>query len=663
MTSFGLRGRESTIFAGALVVGTFLVSFGVLHYGVFTKDVLLDTPLYERYGDAIVHRGLVPYRDFAVEYPPGALAAFIAPALIAGHRHFTLYQKLFEGLMLACGAIGAALVAFVLTRQHASSARIVAGTLLAGLAPLALGPVVLSRFDLWPAVLTIGALSALVTDRSRLGFGLLGAAVVAKVYPIVLVPLAAIYVWRTKDRREALACLGVSVGVIAVFVVPFLVIAPHGVWSSVSGQLGRPLQIESLGASILLAAHQLSGIGLNEVTSHGSDNLGGSTAAAFSTVQSALSLATILALWIAFARGAADRDRLLRYAAALVCAFITLNKVLSPQYLMWLIALVPLVRGRRGIAAGVLFVFAMVLTQLWFPTHYISLVYSLDARASWYVLARDITLVALLLTLVWPDGRGRRFGIPLVAVLVIGAASVAAVAAETSRATQGPVHRGLLVQSGLPSRCGVPHVVPRVSPGTVAYEVARFPTPDGGSPCVTIELTAPPHVELFSAAYRRTFSPRAIRAGYVGDTGKCTNIPGFSSAQTAYSVTAPRRSYLAVEVENCGSGSSVPPYSVDVRGGGTTVPAVFKAATADQSGNVVKFSWSTSTTVPGTTFAVYLQEGPASVVPIEAPVRARGTGRYAAMARHAPLSRASRYWILARSPDGAWEWHGPISTT
>src|SRR6266516_4060682 len=78
-----------TATVAVLVVSAFLVAFDALHYGFYTRKTLLDTPLYERYGDAIVHHGRVPYRDFAVEYPPGSLPVFAAPSLAAPAGHFT----------------------------------------------------------------------------------------------------------------------------------------------------------------------------------------------------------------------------------------------------------------------------------------------------------------------------------------------------------------------------------------------------------------------------------------------------------------------------------------------------------------------------------------------------------------------------------------------
>jgi hypothetical protein len=82
-----------------------------------------------------------------------------------------------------------------------------------------------------------------------------------------------------------------------------------------------------------------------------------------------------------------------------VAAFIAFGKVLSPQFLIWLLPLVPLVRGRRGLAASAVLAVALVLTQLWFPYRYWRLALHQDSIASWLVFARDLVLVALVLVL------------------------------------------------------------------------------------------------------------------------------------------------------------------------------------------------------------------------------------------------------------------------
>ena len=174
----------------------------------------------------------------------------------------------------------------------------------------------------------------------------------------------------------------------------------RSVWDSLSNQASRPLQIESLGAGFLLVAHHVLGTGVTLESSHGSQNLAGGAPDALAATQSVLQAAALVATWILFARGPASPSRLLLASAAALVAFVSLGKVLSPQFLIWLIPVIPLVVGRRGLAAATLLAAALVLTQLWFPYRYWDLALRFGALESWLVLVRDLVLVALFAILV-----------------------------------------------------------------------------------------------------------------------------------------------------------------------------------------------------------------------------------------------------------------------
>ena len=249
-----------------------------------------------------------------------------------------------------------------------------------------------------------------LSGRLRLGSGLLGLGVAAKLWPGVLVPLLVVVRLASRGRREALVCSGVLGAVVLACFLPFLVLAPVDVLESVWRQARRPLQIESLGSAVLLAAHHAFGLDLTMKSSSGSQNLDGTLPAVVAVLHGLVQVGVLVALWVGFARGPATRERFVRYSAAAVCAFVVLGKVLSPQFLIWLIPLVPLVRGRRGLVASALLGVALVLTQLWFPYRYWDLALGFDETASWLVLARDLVLVALLIVLVEPSRFRRTVG-------------------------------------------------------------------------------------------------------------------------------------------------------------------------------------------------------------------------------------------------------------
>ena len=396
-----IASRRFTSLATLAAALFFVATFAALHRGWYDDAEIIDLPVYETYGNAI-ERGSIPYRDFRLEYPPAALPMFVLPALLSDNGDQPAFRRAFEGTMALCGALAIVCAGLILAALGATRTRVVAVLAAIAVFPLLLGSVILTRFDLWPIALVLGALAALLWERHRLGFGILGLAVAAKLFPAVLVPLALSYVWQRRGRREALICLGVLVGVIALVFLPFVVLGADGVAYSLGRQLGRPLQVESLGSSFLLAAHHLFGLELEMRSSHGSQNLDGTLPVILATLLTAVQLGVLTWIWL---RRPGTGAELVRWSAAALVAFVALGKVLSPQFLIWLAPLVPLVAGRRGLWASLLLVVALVLTQLWFPADYWELALRFDAVPSALVLARDLTLVALLVVLVRPAGR------------------------------------------------------------------------------------------------------------------------------------------------------------------------------------------------------------------------------------------------------------------
>ena len=355
--------------------------------GLWDPHGKADTGLYSLYGSRIAH-GHLPYRSgFSMEFPPGAIPALALPALPRSH-----YASWFKGFALVYGLAAVAAVAFALAETPAR--RRYGAVVVAGVAPALLGPITVNSFDLWPAALAAWAVALVVRGHPRWGLALLGAATAAKLYPVLLAPALLAYVARGRGRREAERALLVGAGVLVAIFLPFAAAAPGGLKYSLQVQATRGLQVESLGGSILGAAHRL-GAGYRVVVTHApfSFDVAGGTAGALATIGSLLVLAATGAAWWLLARaGPVDRDRTLRAVAATAVGFVAFAKVLSPQYLLFLIPLVPLA---DSVAASIGLLLALGLTQIWarFPEPYLRAVHL--GEGIWAVLARNLVLVAL----------------------------------------------------------------------------------------------------------------------------------------------------------------------------------------------------------------------------------------------------------------------------
>lgn len=404
--------------AGFLLVQLLLWTF-VLQVLWYRDRSITDVPVYYDYA-ARIAGGMLPYRDFASEYPPVAMLLFSLPRLLSGSG-YGAFAFWFEAEMLAfsCGNV---LLISMLAWRRWGTARQVAGALgLYTFFILALGAIVTLRFDLAAAFIILAAAVCYITDRRLAAWVLLGVGLMTKVVPLLVAPLFLALHWRRRQYTWLLWGPVAALATAALIALPFLVASPSGLAGAFLYHAERPLQIESSWASPLLVLHSLGLISADIMNSYGSHNVfspGSGTAALISGPVTALVLLAGYAMFwrkSAICRAAASsgtpeavregslsgpclQDLLIRYAALAVGIFIVGGKVLSPQFLIWLLPLLPLVAGRdRRLVLG-LFTAVLLLTQWEFPTHYWSL-YTLNTHMVVTVAIRNLVLAAMVVAL------------------------------------------------------------------------------------------------------------------------------------------------------------------------------------------------------------------------------------------------------------------------
>lgn len=294
-----------------------------------------DVGTYETWSDMLVD-GTMPPGD-AWQYPPGASFLFLIPR-IGGD-----YGVAFVVLMLALDLIGL-LLTMRLGRREGRELGV--WTWLLVLPMLEVLP--LLRFDLVPTVIAMAML--LVVHLRPLWFGALaGLGGAIKVWPLFLL----LCEW---DRRRLLRSAAAAAGVTAlVFVVAQLCFGDT--LGFLDHQNGRGLQKEAVAATPWQLDEVVTGTPVPEETRFGSHEVDSALADA---VSEALTVAALLAL-LAAALWWLARDRAIRAGAAQLCdlalardfaftvvlLFVVTSRVLSPQFMIWLVGMAAIVLSSR----------------------------------------------------------------------------------------------------------------------------------------------------------------------------------------------------------------------------------------------------------------------------------------------------------------------------
>jgi hypothetical protein len=289
---------------------------GVLWYPAADGDVIF---IYHAWATHLLH-GQLPWRDFKVEYPPGVLPGMLLP----GGR--SVYELQFVCIaLLADGYIMKAL-----WRQRRNGL----GTWCWVFAPIALGPIMWTRYDIFVAAALVGFLVSMRKGNWKRAGACLAAATLIKMWPIALL----LVLWRLIPVEGRRKVAGWAIGVSAA------ACAPVVAWGGLGGlhyvltyQGDRGIEWESPWALPVQIAHSFD-FSVPLVRAHDTIEyaLSGWAQPATSAVLPLLILAIAAFAWL-------DRKQRLTVSSATlltVVAVIFGEKVLSAQYVVWGAAIV-----------------------------------------------------------------------------------------------------------------------------------------------------------------------------------------------------------------------------------------------------------------------------------------------------------------------------------
>ncbi|WP_328774339.1 glycosyltransferase family 87 protein [Streptomyces sp. NBC_00286] len=319
--------------------------------------------------------GTFPLSDVAWQYPPAAALPILSPALLP----FLDYASAFFVLVCLTDACVLALLQYA-GRRPGQSPR---GAWVWTLGVPLLGPTVYARYDVMVTAVAVAALLAGLR-RPRLLGALAAFGALLKVWPALLL------VGTTKRKPWAAAA------VTAVAIALAFTVTMPGAFAFLTAQRDRGTEVESLGALVFHVARHFGWEG-EVLLNYGSMEFVGPYVGVVSTA--ALMLAMLAFGWLLLWRLRARRfapHTLSDAAFVAVLLFTVTSRVISPQYLVWLIGIAAvclLFRESRMTLPAVLLLAAAFLTVLEFPLWFGHVVAS-DALGVTVLFLRNGLLVA-----------------------------------------------------------------------------------------------------------------------------------------------------------------------------------------------------------------------------------------------------------------------------
>ena len=393
------------------ILYTILLAIAFIGYtiAIFILDIETEVAR-DRFPDADqLFNGDIPI----TEYPPLSLIFFVLPRIFfsdpAGYN---------VGYVIMIFVI--TIVGLHLMRRTAESLNmnpVWAMTIYSVLIALLL-EYVADRYDIIPAVMTLASFYFFINKKMPAAFIILALAMMTKLYPAILLPIYLIIYMVERDWKGfATGTVWFLIGA-AVVALPCLLIEPDLIMGFMGYHSARPLEIDSFAATLI---YPFSLFGLTDVWiqastdagSYGSDNLRGPLCDAVAPWLTPIMMVLIVLfiLWYGSVRYRLEKvdERAFVLSAAIFISlmiFILVGKVLSSQYIIWVIpflALSLLLMKDHKLKWRIfwLSVATVVLTQINFAYTYLVTGggESISSLSIIMILVRNLMLLAITLLL------------------------------------------------------------------------------------------------------------------------------------------------------------------------------------------------------------------------------------------------------------------------
>lgn len=342
-------------------------------------DVTSDVSVIYQGWYETLRAGTYPLDDVTWQYPPAAALAILSPALLS----FLDYASAFFVLAFLADLAVLSLLLYAGGRPGKTwrGARVWAVGL-----PL-LGPTVYARYDVMVTAVAVAALLA-GSRHPRVMGALTAFAALLKVWPALLLLGA-------RGRTAWAWAAGTGLAVAALFAVSM-----PGAFAFLTFQRDRGTEVESLGALVFHVARRFGWDG-EVLLNYGSVEFLGAYVDAVS--DAALLLSGVAFAWLLLWRVRARRfaaHTLADAAFVAVLMFTATSRVISPQYMVWLVGLAAVClcfRASRMVVPGALVLVASFVTVLEFPIWFAHVVASDWLGISLLFVRNGLLVVAALL--------------------------------------------------------------------------------------------------------------------------------------------------------------------------------------------------------------------------------------------------------------------------